>query len=336
MSWIDGMLMCRCIECCSRHKTLHKSFRQVPTFGRDTIRRFSNNISELKKLAARDFEDLLQVRICLQFPTQVLTWGLQCAIPVFEGLLPEPHNTTILRLLFTCAHWHALAKLRMHTDQTLRILDDVTTQIGAEFRKFNNETCSAFDTRELSRESEARKRRQLKKGKSSDCSNGLNKHNSSSKSDGPRPKRFNLRTYKYHALGDYPDTIRRFGTTDSYSTEPVSRSSIGPNETNNADVVVIQGELEHRTPKARYKRTDKKLFVKQLAQIERRETRIRRIRAKLVSKGQIESEVVASTPQEHHHIGVSENRWENVGSFIRSHAGDPATQVGTVADKISS
>jgi hypothetical protein len=30
-------------------------------FGRDTIRRFSSNVSEMKKLAARDFEDLLQV-----------------------------------------------------------------------------------------------------------------------------------------------------------------------------------------------------------------------------------------------------------------------------------
>jgi hypothetical protein len=37
------------------------SFRQMPTFGADTIRRFSNNVSELKKFAARDFEDLLQV-----------------------------------------------------------------------------------------------------------------------------------------------------------------------------------------------------------------------------------------------------------------------------------
>jgi len=33
----------------------------VPTFGRDTIRRFSSNVSELKRLTARDFEDLLQV-----------------------------------------------------------------------------------------------------------------------------------------------------------------------------------------------------------------------------------------------------------------------------------
>ena len=39
------------------------SFRQVPTFGRDTIRRFHRNVSEMKRLAARDFEDVLQVSI---------------------------------------------------------------------------------------------------------------------------------------------------------------------------------------------------------------------------------------------------------------------------------
>jgi hypothetical protein len=36
-------------------------YRLVPTFGRDTIRRFASNASAMKKLAARDFEDLLQV-----------------------------------------------------------------------------------------------------------------------------------------------------------------------------------------------------------------------------------------------------------------------------------
>lgn len=38
------------------------SYRKIPTFGRDTIRKFSDNVSALTKLAARDFEDLLQVR----------------------------------------------------------------------------------------------------------------------------------------------------------------------------------------------------------------------------------------------------------------------------------
>ncbi len=37
------------------------SFRQVPTFGRDAIRRFSVNTSSQKRIAARDYEDVLQV-----------------------------------------------------------------------------------------------------------------------------------------------------------------------------------------------------------------------------------------------------------------------------------
>lgn len=36
-------------------------FREVPTFGRDTIRRFTRNSSELKKMAAWNYEDFLQV-----------------------------------------------------------------------------------------------------------------------------------------------------------------------------------------------------------------------------------------------------------------------------------
>jgi hypothetical protein len=36
------------------------NYRQVPTFGRDTIRKFMSNVSEFKIMAARDYEDLLQ------------------------------------------------------------------------------------------------------------------------------------------------------------------------------------------------------------------------------------------------------------------------------------
>jgi hypothetical protein len=38
-------------------------FRHVPTYGNGVIRRFTNNTSEMKKLAARDFEDILQARL---------------------------------------------------------------------------------------------------------------------------------------------------------------------------------------------------------------------------------------------------------------------------------
>jgi hypothetical protein len=41
--------------------SLHISFRQIAPFGRGTIRRFTHDVADLKKLAARDFEDILQV-----------------------------------------------------------------------------------------------------------------------------------------------------------------------------------------------------------------------------------------------------------------------------------
>ncbi|KAG1834942.1 hypothetical protein DFJ58DRAFT_670522, partial [Suillus subalutaceus] len=45
--------------------TLDLRFCQVPTFGNGVIRTFANNTSEMKRLAARDFEDILQVFLTL-------------------------------------------------------------------------------------------------------------------------------------------------------------------------------------------------------------------------------------------------------------------------------
>jgi hypothetical protein len=36
-------------------------FRNTPTFGRDTFRKITYNVSLMKQLAARDYEDILQV-----------------------------------------------------------------------------------------------------------------------------------------------------------------------------------------------------------------------------------------------------------------------------------
>ena len=55
----------RYVNCTVSYRELINSvttrFRAVPTFGLSTIRHFATNVSEMKKLAARDFEDLLQV-----------------------------------------------------------------------------------------------------------------------------------------------------------------------------------------------------------------------------------------------------------------------------------
>jgi hypothetical protein len=125
---------------------------------------------------------------------------------VFDGLFPEPHNTAVLNLIFICAHWHGMAKLRMHTDDTLRIFDDLTVHIGAEFRSFNEKTCPAFKTHELRRETEARKRRRSKKHGTTGVSTS-SRLEEQSEADGPLPKMLNIQTYKHHSLGDYPKAI---------------------------------------------------------------------------------------------------------------------------------
>lgn len=168
-------------------------------------------------------------------------------MPVFEGLLPDEHNENLMDLLFTLAHWHALAKLRQHTDLSLGALELITIQLGASLRKFQAQTCSAFDTRELKREEVARMRRTEgvttarklsaknaggvvaldieavnSNTASSSAAPSTNTHLVPTKAAGKLRKTLNLKTYKDHALGDYVETIRRNGTTDSYSTETAS------------------------------------------------------------------------------------------------------------------
>jgi hypothetical protein len=106
----------------------------------------------------------------------------------------------------------------MHTDTTLDILSQVTISLGKRMREFEEKTCAMFQTRELERERVARQRRQEK-----DMAKGVAGPGRAARGATARkPKHLNLRTYKYHALGDYTSMIRSFGTTDSYSTQSVS------------------------------------------------------------------------------------------------------------------
>ncbi|KJA15697.1 hypothetical protein HYPSUDRAFT_114344, partial [Hypholoma sublateritium FD-334 SS-4] len=161
-------------------------------------------------------------------PSEVLyprgvTTLIKCSIPVFEGLLPEPHNTNVLNVLFVLAHWHALAKLRQHTDLSLAALDGLTTQLGELLRIFQGETCAEYDTRELNRERAARMRQTAGKPTSNEKNPGHVADaigaSKSTNSAGKLRKTLNLNTYKDHSLGDYVESIRRYGTIDSYSTE---------------------------------------------------------------------------------------------------------------------
>jgi hypothetical protein len=95
-------------------------------FGRGIIRHFTNNVSEMKKLAGWDFEDILQVGLIsiIFIQAQLLKYQsyLKCIIPIFEDLLPQEHNVIVMDLLFELATWHALAKLQIHTNKTIDLL----------------------------------------------------------------------------------------------------------------------------------------------------------------------------------------------------------------------
>ncbi|KAF7985138.1 hypothetical protein HWV62_7692 [Athelia sp. TMB] len=252
----------RMLEAHDKSLVMELDRRLVPTFGRATIRRFSSNVSELKKLAARDYEDILQ--------------------------------------------WHAFAKLRMHTDHTLNIMDAETTRLGREFRAFVKNTCAAFQTKELKRETAARQRRQVKKLVKSGQKLPEVTSAEASSADTPEarlPKTLNIQTIKFHLLGDHVEAIREFGTNDSHSTEP--------------------GELEHRTSKSRYPRTSHKYFTRQLAGIDLRANRLRRLRAHLRLTSKLPKERIPKTFDEHHHIGISENRPVHINTFASA---DPSTK----------
>ncbi|KAK7685095.1 hypothetical protein QCA50_011932 [Cerrena zonata] len=261
----------------------NQRYRQIPTFGRSTIRYFHKNASAMKKLAARDFEDLLQ-----------------CFLPVIEGLFPDPvHNRAIQDLVFTLAEWHANAKLRLHTASTVDILRQLTREYGIRLRHFATHICPSYDTRELPKEEAARVRRQAKQR-----TNRVGEGAPPKPSSTPKTARsFQLTTYKLHAMGDYVQQIVLFGSTDSYSTQP--------------------GELEHRSVKRYYSRTNKIQPTRQIARIHRRE----RILSKALTQRKEAREKAREKKSQksinsHHYISPSRNFPVRLSGWLESHMQD--------------
>jgi len=172
------------------------SYRKISSFGRSTIRKFSNSVSEMKKFAARDFEDVLQ-----------------CAGPCFEGLFPRSVDSQIQDLLFIMACWHAFAKLRLHTDSSLDVFRGLTAAFTWQIRHFANKVCPKFDTVETPSERAAIIR--------ADATRAKKDAQTSTRGMKRMAKRFNINTPKFHSIVHYPDNIAKYGTTDSYSTQMV-------------------------------------------------------------------------------------------------------------------
>ena len=162
-----------------------------------------------------------------------LAHTVQCIIPVVEGLLPEKDEKDVLDLIFILATWHAYAKLRLHTEHTLSSFDALTKPLGAALRHFAGKFSDRFDTKELPKEADARKQREAK---------GKHKGKSTRQKTSRGKVRFNPSTYKLHALGDYADTIRWRGTTDSYSTQMVRAFSVSI-PTHRGNLIILLGRV---------------------------------------------------------------------------------------------
>ncbi|KAG6808360.1 hypothetical protein H0H92_004378, partial [Tricholoma furcatifolium] len=215
---------------------LDRNYRRISTFGRSTIRKFSNNVSEMKKLAGRDFEDILQ-----------------CAGPCFEGFFRRKIDSKIQDLLFIAAAWHASAKLRVHTDNSLDTFRGLTREFTQQLRYFATQICPHFDTIATPAEAAASLRATAAKMKKNGDTGPI-----ISTTGGKRmAKTFKIDTPKFHSIVHYPESIARYGTTDSYSTQ--------------------MGEQEHRRVKRFYVRTNKHRFEKQIGLHERRQARLQAI-----------------------------------------------------------
>ncbi|TBU39749.1 hypothetical protein BD309DRAFT_1083226 [Dichomitus squalens] len=267
--------------------------RRMPTFGRDRIRRFWHDVSSRKRLAARDYEAFL------------LT-----IMPAFEGLLDLRDDQIVSDLLFELANWHALAKLRLHTSVTLDIFRSSTKHMYDAIHKFAENTCPRYQTKELPSEATTRVQR-------------AKVANARAQPSGTRrPIAFKVHhTYKFHALGDFPDYIQRSGPSDNYNTQV--------------------GELEHRHVKRFYARTNRITYEIQIAQKERKRSLLASIREKdsfrplsILKHDRKTAEIASaeaaaralglSAPAEHHVIPNSQRDGFNIWNFLDDHETDPA------------
>jgi len=133
----------------------------------------------------------------------------------------------VRKLLFELATWHGLAKLRQHTETCVTDLENSTTRLGTILRTFQQDVCTQYQTFDLPTEEAARARRKAaaakKAGVAADAT-VTNKGKGKESASGSRKQRkFNINTYKVHALGGYAKAIRLFGSPDNYNSQTVRK-----------------------------------------------------------------------------------------------------------------
>ena len=101
----------------------------------------------------------------------------------------------------------------VHTDDTIEILQGLTTELGRLLRQYKSKVCSHFHTEETPEEHGRRMRRMAKKeDRGEQVVLGIDNRRSRTVK-----KEYSDKTYKLHALGHYINIIIRFGALPSLS-----------------------------------------------------------------------------------------------------------------------
>ena len=133
-------------------------------------------------------------------------------MPCFEGLFGDEHDDSIQDVLFSTAAFHGFSKCRMHTDNSLNTYEGLTASLGHTMCQFTSTVCEDLKALPLAREEGARTSRCAKAHACSHSHPRSQSHSQTHKS--PQQKKFNMFTYKWHALGHYPNIIWNYGTLD--------------------------------------------------------------------------------------------------------------------------
>lgn len=139
------------------------------------------------------------------------------------------------------------------SESTVTLLEETFKNLAHKLCKFQCDTCSTFNTKELPKEIVA-------------CHQAASQYSNTATTPlelrGARLKKlFNLSTYKFHAMGDYVSIIRLFGSTDPFAingTYILLYCYL-------LEVKILLWELAHRALKAFYPLTSKLDTCAQLA-----------------------------------------------------------------------
>ena len=207
-------------------------------------------------------------------------------------------------------------------------MDTVCTALCQAIRDFATITCPRYATKELPKEARARLARQTDQ-------ENRGKSRTRRKAAGVKTKRFNMETFKLHCIPDYVPMIRKYGTTDSYSTQTVSPPSYPLTR-----LVLInwfkQSELAHRLSKMWYRTSNRnRNFVSQITAKESR-TRFYTAMLEEINKGapdpvtapepDLEDGDTPSDPGERYRIPKAATVRDLTG-WLAENQGDPALRV---------